>query len=70
MASRRFNGWKPENKEKKIEKMDDLFAKRKQHIQHYLYDAPCTYSLSVELDITHLLSELKSRGLKLYPALI
>ena len=50
--------------------MDDLFARRKQHIQHYLYDAPCTYSLSVELDITHLLSELKSRGLKLYPALI
>lgn len=49
---------------------NDFFTKRKQHIQHYLHDVPCTYSLNVEIDITSLLNELKSHHLKLYPALI
>jgi len=43
---------------------------RKPYFEHYLNNVRCTYSLTANLDITLLLTEIKSRGMKLYPALI
>ena len=37
---------------------------RKEHYRHYLQNVPCTYSLTVELDISAL------AGMKLYPAML
>jgi chloramphenicol O-acetyltransferase type A len=43
---------------------------RKPYFEHYLDRVRCTYSMTANLDITLLLAELKSKGIKLYPALI
>lgn len=43
---------------------------RKPYFEHYLNNVRCTYSMTVNIDITLLLSELKHKGIKLYPALI
>jgi chloramphenicol O-acetyltransferase type A len=43
---------------------------RKPYFEHYLNNVRCTYSMTVNIDITLLLSELKNKGIKLYPALI
>jgi len=43
---------------------------RKPYFEHYLNRVRCTYSLTAPIDITLLRTELKSRGMKLYPALI
>jgi chloramphenicol O-acetyltransferase type A len=43
---------------------------RKPYFVHYLNYVRCTYSMTANIDITRLLSELKSKGIKLYPALI
>ncbi|MBH5320294.1 type A chloramphenicol O-acetyltransferase [Paenibacillus sp. GSMTC-2017] len=43
---------------------------RKPYFEHYLNDVRCTYSMTANIDITLLLSELKIKGVKLYPALI
>ena len=40
--------------------------KRKSHYQHYLKDVPCTYSMTVKLDITKIVKEKK----KLYPTML
>lgn len=39
---------------------------RKEYFEHYLKTVPCTYSITTKLDITN----IKSRNLKLYPALL
>ncbi|SDR79068.1 chloramphenicol O-acetyltransferase type A [Paenibacillaceae bacterium GAS479] len=43
---------------------------RKPYFEHYLNNVRCTYSMTANIDISLLLKELKSRGIKLYPALI
>lgn len=44
--------------------------KRKEYFEHYFSNVPCTYSMTVNLDITTLLSTIKERGIKLYPVMI
>lgn len=39
---------------------------REEYFEHYISRVPCTYSMTVKLDIT----ALKSRGQKLYPAML
>lgn len=43
---------------------------RKEYFEHYYSNVPCTYSMTVEVDITNILEELKINGLKLYPFMI
>lgn len=43
---------------------------RKEHFEHYLHDVRCSYSATVHIDITELDHQLKSKGLKAYPAQI
>lgn len=43
---------------------------RKEYFEHYLDKVPCTYSMTLNLDLTHLLKEIKSRDFKLYPTMI
>lgn len=43
---------------------------RKPYFEHYLNQVRCTYSMTADLDITLLRTELKTNGIKLYPALI
>lgn len=43
---------------------------RKPYFEHYLHKVRCTYSMTANIDMTLLLPELTSRGIKLYPALI
>jgi len=43
---------------------------RKPYFEHYLNHVRCTYSMTADLDITLLRTELKRTGIKLYPALI
>jgi len=40
------------------------------YFDHYLNEARCTYSLTANIDITALNTELKSKRLKLYPVLL
>lgn len=40
--------------------------KRKEYFQHYFTDIPCTYSITVNLDITNIVS----KNIKIYPALL
>lgn len=39
---------------------------RREYFEHYLHQNPCTYSMTVKLDVTG----LKEKGLRLYPALL
>ncbi|MFD3261171.1 type A chloramphenicol O-acetyltransferase [Paenibacillus lentus] len=43
---------------------------RKPYFEHYLNHVRCTYSMTANIDITLLQEELKSMGMKLYPALL
>ena len=43
---------------------------RSEHYEHYMHTARCTYSMTVEIDITRLYAAVKARGLRLTPALI
>jgi chloramphenicol O-acetyltransferase type A len=43
---------------------------RKPYFEHYLNNVRCTFSITANIDISLLLKELKSQGIKLYPALI
>ena len=44
--------------------------KRREYFEHYLRKVPCTYSMTLNLDITVLLKWSKENHLKLYPLLI
>ncbi len=39
---------------------------RKEYFEHYLSAVPCTYSMTVKLDITN----IRQKGLKLYPTML
>nr|AIA13592.1 Chloramphenicol_Acetyltransferase_CAT [uncultured bacterium] len=43
---------------------------RKEFFNHYLNHVPCTYSMTLNLDLTILLKEIKKRDIKLYPTMI
>lgn len=43
---------------------------RRAYYEHYFKSVPCTYSITVNLDITLLLRQVKARRLRLYPVLI
>lgn len=43
---------------------------RKEYFLHYTQALPCTYSMTVNLDITALLARLREKGHKLYPVMI
>lgn len=44
--------------------------KRKAYFDHFLTDVPCTYSITVNLNITSLLKVIKPKNIKLYPCMI
>ena len=41
---------------------------RKTHYEHYKNQVPCSYSTTVDIDITNLLMRLKEQSIKSYPA--
>ena len=43
---------------------------RKPYYNHYMQHVRCTFSMTAELDLTKLLTEVRARGIKLYPVLI
>ncbi len=43
---------------------------RKEYFLHYYNEVRCTYSITINVDITEIYSRVKDRGLKLYPTLI
>lgn len=54
----------------KFNRIDQQNWKRKEYFEHYFSDVPCTYSVTVNLDITKLLDEIRRHTLKLYPVMI
>lgn len=49
-----------------FEKIDRENWQRKEYFEHYLSKNPCTYSMTVQLDIT----PIREKHLKLYPAML
>lgn len=43
---------------------------RKGHYEHYINNVRCSYSLTVDIDVSNLLVQIKERGMKDYPAQI
>ena len=43
---------------------------RKSHYEHYRNNVPCSYSVTVDIDVSNLLYQIKKRGIKTYPAQI
>lgn len=43
---------------------------RKEYFEHYFNSVPCTYSMTVNIDITTLLATIKDHDLGLYPVMI
>lgn len=44
--------------------------KRKEYFKHYFTNVPCTYSMTVNIEISKLLSTIKTKNIKLYPVMI
>ena len=49
-----------------FKKIDQRTWDRKEYFEHYFSDIPCTYSMTVKLDIT----QIKKEGQRLYPAML
>lgn len=49
-----------------FEKIDRSSWERKEYFEHYFMNVPCTYSMTVKVDITH----IKKKQMKLYPAML
>ena len=49
-----------------FEKIDINSWKRKEYFEHYFTNVPCTYSMTVKVDIT----PIKKKQMKLYPAML
>ena len=43
---------------------------RREYFEHYFNDVTCTYSMTLNLDLTALLQEIKKQEIKLYPTMI
>lgn len=52
-----------------LRKIEDQWPRR-EHFHHYMDNVRCTYSLTVQIDITRLRHALKTNGIKTYPAQI
>lgn len=44
--------------------------KRKEYFEHYYTNVPCSYNITINLDITTLIKVLKDHKIKLYPVMI
>ncbi len=51
-------------------KIDIQTWNRKEAYDHYLKAVPCTYSMTINLDITELISTVKRRKLKFFPIML
>ena len=51
-------------------KIDLQTWSRKESYAHYLNDVPCTYSMTVNLDITKFIKEIKENKLKIFPTIL
>ena len=49
-----------------FEKIDKNSWKRKEYFEHYFTAVPCTYSMTIKVDIT----QIKKKGMKLYPTML
>ena len=49
-----------------FKKIDRNNWERKEYFEHYFANVPCTYSMTVKLDITG----IRERQIKLYPAML
>ena len=49
-----------------FEKIDRNRWKRNEYFEHYFTNVPCTYSMTVKVDIT----PIKKKRMKLYPAML
>lgn len=54
----------------KFELIEVSSWKRKDHFEYFLNNVPCGYSMTLNLDITTLLSKIKTKNIKLYPTTI
>lgn len=43
---------------------------RKEYFEHYLREVPCTYNMTLNLDLTTLIQKIKKNDIKLYPVMI
>lgn len=50
----------------KFEKIDLKTWKRREYFERYMSEIPCTYSLTVKLDIT----KIREKNLRLYPTML
>lgn len=44
--------------------------KRKKYFDYYFHDVPCTYSMTLDLDLTNLLATVKKNNIRLTPSFI
>lgn len=54
----------------KFNKIDMKTWDRKNSYSQYLNDVPCTYSMTVNIDITNFLIQIKDKNIKVFPALL
>ena len=59
-----------ENPKATFSKIDIESWERKEYFLHYYNDVRCTYSVTVNADITEIYNCVKDNGLRLYPTLI
>lgn len=50
----------------RFEKVDSNSWERKEYFEHYFSNVPCTYSMTVKVDITKIIE----KQMKLYPAML
>ena len=59
-----------ENQKATFSKIDIESWERKEYFLHYYNGVRCTYSVTVNVDITEIYNRVKDNGLRLYPTLI
>ena len=58
------------NQEAIFTRIDMESWERKEYFLHYYHDVRCTYSVTINVDITEIYSRVKDESLRLYPTLI
>ena len=51
-------------------KLDIQTWNRKESYLHYFNDVPCTYSMTINLDISKFVKKIKENNLKFFPAIL
>jgi chloramphenicol O-acetyltransferase type A len=54
----------------KFELIDVALWERADHFNYYMNEAPCNYNITVNLDISVFLNDIKEKNIKFYPAII